>query len=155
MLAPFGFLWMIDKDEFSHIIYLFINLFFQNEQFYSTCETHTHHKKLGIKVQTNVWKTSWHTVSKRRLHDLFQKDKPFFIRCNATYSMKREARLSKSQESKRDNSLLNIDKWALFKTETTKFGLTILFNKPKLHTDFKRLIFTICFQWNSWAIINT
>ena len=37
------------------------------------------------------------------MHDRFQKEKPLFIRCNATYSPKAEARLSKTQESKRDN----------------------------------------------------
>ena len=34
--------------------------------------------------------TSWHTISKRKLHDYFQNDKPFFIRCNCDLLPRRQ-----------------------------------------------------------------
>ena len=41
--------------------------------------------------------------SKRKLHNRFRKDKPFFIRCKANYYYESRRQTEQTQESKRDN----------------------------------------------------
>ena len=47
--------------------------------------------------------TSLHTLSKRKLHNRFRKDQPFFIRNKAIYYHESRRQTEQTQESKRNN----------------------------------------------------